>query len=178
MEKYGQDSRSTRRTANRRRPGGKQPGHRRDEARPGAEGAHHVHPVVEVPLHVLGEPVAELDGELGEVESAGEDAPAPRPVEAAVAARRDKDFVVIARTDARAVEDFDKTVERAQEYAEAGADAIFPEALENPIEFRRFAREMKVPLLANMTEFGKSPQLPLKDLSNMGYRMVIFPQSA
>lgn len=99
-------------------------------------------------------------------------------IRAAVAARRDPDFMIIARTDARAVENFDGTVERARKYAEAGADAIFPEALQNADEFKTFARELKVPLLANMTEFGKSPLLSFQDLAGLGYRMVIFPQSA
>src|SRR3954451_23202777 len=75
-------------------------------------------------------------------------------IKAAVAARHDSDFMVIARTDARAVEDFGRTVDRARRYIEAGADAIFPEALQNAEEFRGFANEMSVPLLANMTEFG------------------------
>ena len=99
-------------------------------------------------------------------------------IKAAVAVRRDPDFMIIARTDARAVEDFDRTVERARRYIEAGADAIFPEALQGEQEFRDFAREIKVPLLANMTEFGKSPLLSFTDLAGFGYRLVIFPQSA
>jgi methylisocitrate lyase len=99
-------------------------------------------------------------------------------IEAAVSARRDKDFLIIARTDARGVEDFQSTVKRAQTYVAAGADAIFPEALQGAEEFRDFAKELKVPLLANMTEFGKSPLLSFKELSDFGYRMVIFPQSA
>jgi methylisocitrate lyase len=99
-------------------------------------------------------------------------------IKAAVAARRDPDFMIIARTDARAVEDFDRTVERAQQYMEAGADAIFPEALQSAEEFRDFAGEIDLPLLANMTEFGKSPVHSFKDLVGFGYRMVIFPQSA
>jgi methylisocitrate lyase len=99
-------------------------------------------------------------------------------IKAAVKARRDPEFVIVARTDARAVEDFDRAVERAGEYVAAGADAIFPEALQSREEFRDFANEIDVPLLANMTEFGKSPLLPLHDLAELGYRMVIFPQSA
>jgi methylisocitrate lyase len=99
-------------------------------------------------------------------------------IRAAVAARRDPDFMIIARTDARAVEDFDRTVDRAQRYVEAGADAIFPEALQSEEEFRDFVNEIDVPLLANMTEFGKSPLLSFTDLAGFGYRMVIFPQSA
>jgi methylisocitrate lyase len=99
-------------------------------------------------------------------------------IKTAVAARRDKDFLIIARTDARAVEGFDRAVGRAGEYLAAGADAIFPEALQSADEFRDFAKEIDLPLMANMTEFGKSPLLSFKQLSDFGYRMVIFPQSA
>ena len=99
-------------------------------------------------------------------------------IEAAAAARRDKDFLIIARTDSRAVEDFKSAVKRAHKYVEAGADAIFPEALQSSEEFKAFAREVKAPLLANMTEFGKSPLLSFQQLSDFGYRMVIFPMSA
>lgn len=99
-------------------------------------------------------------------------------IKAAVAASRDRDFMIIARTDARAVEDFARTIDRAQRYVEAGADAIFPEALQSAEEFRDFAREIDVPLLANMTEFGKSPLFSFMELAGFGYRMVIFPQSA
>ena len=99
-------------------------------------------------------------------------------IAAAAAAKRDKDFLLIARTDARAVENFAKAVERAQSYLAAGADAIFPEALQNEQEFRDFAKEVKAPLLANMTEFGKSPLLSLGQLTELGYRMVIYPQTA
>jgi len=99
-------------------------------------------------------------------------------IKAAVAARRDQHFMIIARTDARAVEDFDRTVERAGKYLAAGADAIFPEALQSAEEFRDFAREIDLPLLANMTEFGKGPLLTFEQLGDFGYRMVIFPQSA
>jgi len=99
-------------------------------------------------------------------------------IQAAVAAKRDRDFLLIARTDARALENFDGAVKRANEYVAAGADAIFPEALQTTDEFRDFARAVQVPLLANMTEFGKSPLLRVEELSELGYRMVIFPQSA
>src|SRR5438874_9388778 len=99
-------------------------------------------------------------------------------IKAAVASRHDPDFMIIARTDARAVEGFDRAVERAGEYLAAGADAIFPEALQTAEEFRDFAKEIDRPLLANMTEFGKSPLLSFKQLADLGYRMVIFPQSA
>ncbi len=99
-------------------------------------------------------------------------------IKAAVAARQDPNFMIIARTDARAIEDFDRTVDRAQRYVESGADAIFPEALQGEQEFRDFARKIDVPLLANMTEFGKSPLLSFEELAKFGYCMVIFPQSA
>ena len=99
-------------------------------------------------------------------------------IKAAVSAKRDPNFLVIARTDARAIEDFPGAVKRARAYVAAGADAIFPEALQTKEEFREFARVIDVPLLANMTEFGKSPLLPFEELRDLGYRMVIFPQSA
>src|SRR5437868_7198027 len=101
-----------------------------------------------------------------------------RRIRSAVAARQDRDFMIIARTDARGVESFDLTVQRAGEYLAAGADAIFPEALQSAEEFRDFAKQIDSPLLANMTEFGKSPLLTFEQLADFGYRMVIFPQSA
>ena len=99
-------------------------------------------------------------------------------IQAAVAARTDPDFLILARTDSSAVEGFDGAVLRAQTYLEAGADGIFPEALESPDEFARFAKEVNAPLLANMTEFGKGQLLSVTQLADMGYRMVIFPQTA
>lgn len=98
-------------------------------------------------------------------------------IRAAVRARKDKDFLIIARTDARAVEGFDAAVERARLYLDAGADAIFPEALETAAEFRQFAREVRAPLMANMTEFGRGPLLSVRQLESMGYRMVLFPMT-
>ena len=103
---------------------------------------------------------------------------------AATRARRDKDFLIVARTDARAVEGLESAVLRAKSYLKAGADAIFPEALQSAAEFREFARRVvlphghQAPLMANMTEFGRSPLLSVRELSAMGYRMVIFPQTA
>jgi methylisocitrate lyase len=99
-------------------------------------------------------------------------------IKAAAAARRDRDFLIIARTDARGVQDFGRAVKRAQQYLAAGADAIFPEALQSEQEFRDFAKEIDQPLLANMTEFGKGPLLSFEELSQLGYRMVIFPMTA
>jgi methylisocitrate lyase len=101
-----------------------------------------------------------------------------RKIEAAVATRCDPDFLIMARTDARATEDLKGAVMRAQKYVEAGADAIFPEALQSLKEFKTFVQEVPVPLLANMTEFGKSPLLSFSELADLGYRMVIFPMSA
>ncbi|WP_080875030.1 methylisocitrate lyase [Oceanobacillus timonensis] len=82
---------------------------------------------------------------------------------------------VVARTDARAVESLDSAVERAKGYVEAGADAIFPEALQNNEEFQTVAKAIDVPLLANMTEFGKTPYYTAKEFEDLGYRMVIYP---
>ena len=96
-------------------------------------------------------------------------------IRAAVAGRRDGAFVIIARTDARSVSGLDDALERSRAYLDAGADMIFPEALETPAEFERFAREVPSPLIANMTEFGKSPLLSVKQLGEMGYRGVLFP---
>jgi methylisocitrate lyase len=99
-------------------------------------------------------------------------------IRAAVAAKRDPDFVVIARTDARGVTGFDDAVKRAKLYLDAGADAIFPEAMESADEFARFAKAVPCPLLANMTEFGKGLLLDVKTLGEMGYRMILFPLTA
>jgi methylisocitrate lyase len=99
-------------------------------------------------------------------------------VRAAVAARRDLGFVIIARTDARGVTSFDDAVRRARLYVEAGADAIFPEALESADEFTAFAIAVPAPLLANMTEFGRSPNFNFATLASMGYRMVLYPLTA
>lgn len=99
-------------------------------------------------------------------------------VRAAVAARRDPDFLIVARTDARSVEGFDESVARARAYLDAGADAIFPEALESAEEFARFAAQVDAPLIANMTEFGRGPLLPFADLAAMGYRAVLYPLTA
>ena len=99
-------------------------------------------------------------------------------VRAAAAARRDPDFVIVARTDARGVHGFDDAVRRARLYREAGADVIFPEALESADEFAAFARAVPGPLLANMTEFGRSPNLDFAALAAMGYRLVLYPVTA
>ncbi len=94
---------------------------------------------------------------------------------AATKSRRSRDFLIIARTDARSVEGLDKAIERARIYAEAGADIIFPEALETREEFEIFAKKINAPLLANMTEFGRSPLLSVEELKRLGYKIVLFP---
>lgn len=94
---------------------------------------------------------------------------------AAVAARSDDDLVLIARTDARGVSGIENAIDRAKQYLDAGADWIFPEALINEAEFEQFANEINAPLVANMTEFGKSPLLTVTQLSELGYAAVLFP---
>ncbi len=84
-------------------------------------------------------------------------------------------LVIVARTDARAVEGVEAAIERVNAYIEAGADAIFPEALQTEDEFREFAQRIHVPLLANMTEFGKTPYYTAEQFQDMGYQMVIYP---
>lgn len=95
----------------------------------------------------------------------------------AVVDARQSNLLVMARTDARAVEGLDGALERAKAYVDAGADAIFPEALQNKSEFEAFRKEISVPILANMTEFGKSPLLSAAELEALGVNMVIYPVS-
>jgi methylisocitrate lyase len=99
-------------------------------------------------------------------------------IRAAALARSDPDFVIVARTDARTVEGFNAAVRRARTYLDAGADMIFPEALESVEEFASFARAVRAPLLANMTEFGRSPLVCFDDLAAIGYKAVIYPLTA
>lgn len=96
-------------------------------------------------------------------------------IRAAVTARSDQNFVICARTDARGVEGLPAAIERARAYVAAGADMIFPEALANPAEFKEFRDAIDAPLLANMTEFGKSELLDTKTLSSLGFNLVIYP---
>lgn len=96
----------------------------------------------------------------------------------AAAASAKEQLVLIARTDARATHGFDEAVKRGLAYRDAGADVIFPEALETEDEFRAYAQAVPGPLLANMTEFSKSPRLSTERLRELGYRLVIFPVSA
>ncbi len=99
-------------------------------------------------------------------------------IAAAVSAKRDPNFVIIARTDARGVEGLDAAIARANQYVEAGADAIFPEGLTSIDEFKTFRAQVKAPLLANMTEFGKTPLISVAEFEEIGYEMVIFPMTA
>jgi len=100
---------------------------------------------------------------------------AVKRVRAAVEGRRDPDFLVMARTDVRAVEGFDVAVDRAKALVDAGADAIFPEALTGLAEFEAVAEAVDVPVLANMTEFGKGELHTTEQLRSAGVRMVIWP---
>jgi methylisocitrate lyase len=113
--------------------------------------------------HLAGKRVSELEAML-------------EKVRAAVAARRST--LVVARTDARATHGFDEAVRRGRAFREAGADVVFPEALETLEEFGAFADAVPGPLLANMTEFGKGPRLDVARLGELGYAIVIFPVSA
>ena len=115
--------------------------------------------------HLDGKTIASVDEMVGKIR-------------AAVAARSDEDFLIIARTDARAIEGIEGAVRRAKAYLEAGASIIFPEALKTEEEFRAFAKAVDAPLLANMTEFGKTPYYTAKQFEEWGYKIVIFPVSA
>ncbi|MEV2219550.1 methylisocitrate lyase [Nocardia vinacea] len=98
-----------------------------------------------------------------------------RRLRAAVSARRDPNFVICARTDARGTEGLDAAIDRAKAYADAGADLIFTEALADTSEFAKFRAAVDIPLLANMTEFGKSELLSAPTLAELGYNAVIYP---
>jgi methylisocitrate lyase len=99
-------------------------------------------------------------------------------IHAAVDARSDGSFLIMARTDALASEGMDSAIERSARYVEAGADAIFAEAVIRPEQYRAFTTALDVPVLANMTEFGKSPLLTVRELSELGVAMVLYPLSA
>ncbi len=98
-----------------------------------------------------------------------------RRIRAAVLGRRDPEFVICARIDARGVEGFDAALERAKAYVDAGADMVFPEALADEAEFAAFRAAIDVPLMANMTEFGKGPSLRVDQLQDLGVDLVIWP---
>ncbi len=96
-------------------------------------------------------------------------------IAAAAAAKTSPDFLILARTDARGVTGYDDAVRRAHLYLQAGADGVFPEALQSREEFARFAKDVPTILLANMTEFGKTPMLTVEEFGAIGYRIIIFP---
>jgi 2,3-dimethylmalate lyase len=96
-------------------------------------------------------------------------------IRAAAENRTDPDFIIIARTDARAVNGIDDAIERGLRYREAGADVIFVEAPTSREEIERVAREIKAPLLSNQVPGGKTPGLTVTELEKLGYKMVIFP---
>jgi len=99
-------------------------------------------------------------------------------IKAAVDAKTDPDFVVMARTDALAVEGLDRAIERALAYVDAGADAVFPEAMTELSMYRKFAQAVKVPVLANITEFGATPLFTLEELRSAGVAIALYPLSA
>src|SRR5690348_16753083 len=99
-------------------------------------------------------------------------------IKAAVDARTDRDFVVMARTDALAVEGLDAAIDRARACVEAGADMIFPEAMTELSMYRKFADAMKVPVLANITEFGSTPLFTREELAGAGVGLILYPLSA
>lgn len=115
--------------------------------------------------HMNGRQVVPVDEMLGKIE-------------AAKYARKDKDFIIIARTDARTSLGFEEALKRAKAYADAGADVIFFESPESEEEMTRLNKELKVPTLANMVEGGRTPLLSAKQLEDMGYSIVIFPTSS
>lgn len=98
-----------------------------------------------------------------------------KKIRAAVSGRRDANFLIVARTDARASEGLEGAINRAKAYVDAGADMIFPEALADEGEFGRFRKAIGAPLLANMTEFGKSQLLTAQQLAGLGFNLVIYP---
>jgi methylisocitrate lyase len=99
-------------------------------------------------------------------------------VKACVAARSDPSFVIMARTDALAGEGINSSIARCQAYVEAGADMIFAEAITDPDQYRQFTSSVSVPVLANMTEFGKSPLMDVNELADVGVKLALYPLSA
>jgi len=98
-----------------------------------------------------------------------------KKIKSAVSAKKDKNFLIIARTDSNTVEGIKKTIDRIKAYEDAGADVLFPEAMKDEKEFEQIRKNSKVNLIANMTEFGKSKILSAKILENLGYNIVIYP---
>lgn len=101
-----------------------------------------------------------------------------KKIRVAAASRRSKDFLIIARTDARSTLGLDEALRRAEAYARAGADILFVESPESEEEMRRIGRSFELPLLANMVDGGRTPVLPAATLAELGYRLAIFPVTA
>jgi methylisocitrate lyase len=99
-------------------------------------------------------------------------------IKAAVSGRTDPEFVIMARTDAAATEGIERAIQRATAYGKAGADVIFAEALTELTDYRRFANAVKIPILANITEFGKTPLFTVQELASAGVRIALYPLSA
>lgn len=115
--------------------------------------------------HMLGRKVVSMEEMIGKIK-------------AAKAARKDEDFVIIARTDARTVLGIDEAIKRAKAYEQAGADVIFVESLESVEEMKRVHEEIKVPTLANMVEGGRTPLIKNSELEKIGYSLVIYPTAS
>lgn len=115
--------------------------------------------------HMAGKQVISIEEMVGRIQAAAE-------------ARTDPDFLLIARVDSRAVNGFEDAVRRGLACREAGADVVFPEALESREEFQLYAREVNAPLLANMTEYGKTPYISAQEFEDLGYKIVIFPATS
>jgi len=96
-------------------------------------------------------------------------------IKAAASARRDPNFVIVARTDSKESEGLDAAIERCKAYVDAGADVLFPEAMHSESDFAAFRKAFTVPLLANLTEFGKTPLLTKQQLTDLGYNIAIYP---
>jgi methylisocitrate lyase len=99
-------------------------------------------------------------------------------IKAAVSGRSDSSFVIMARTDAAASEGLESAIRRARQYRDAGADMIFAEALTELKQYRKFADALQVPVLANITEFGKTPLFDVAELASAGVRLALYPLSA
>ena len=127
-------------------------------------------------IHIEDQVLPKRCGHLEGKELVGTDEMVKKLISAKHAAGRE--LLIIARTDARTVEGLDAAIERSRAYAKAGADVLFPEALESRDEFEEFRKKFSVPLMANMTEFGKTPYMTTKDFEGLGYNLVIFPVTA
>ena len=128
-------------------------------------------------MHIEDQVGAKRCGHRPGKEIVGQDEMVDR-IKAAADARTDPDFFIMARTDALAVEGLDRAIERAVACAEAGADGIFPEAMTELSMYRRFAEAVKVPVLANLTEFGQTPLFTVDELREVGVAMALYPLSA